>query len=355
MTINELRELARHAARRTAPDTYSVNSVDAALAEGFKNLTGSINAFMKNRYDIYEIIIENADEIVPAKVIDALGMFAEVRQVPQGQKVVFKTSNLKSKMRAKKFITRVGLAGIYETFRLDSTEYTTETHAIGGAVTVDFERVLDGNESLAEVMDVLVEGMTDAAYIEVQKALRSVVDNAGDLMPAANYVISNTFEGDKMFALCSTVRNYAGNGNAVIFATPEFVGAMGPDQIVPVSVAGAQGIYHPQDIDMIHNQGYINLFRGNPVVQIKQSFVDTNNELTWIDPQVAYVLPTGGEKIVKIVMEGNTQMYDWTNKDQSLELHMYKKMGAAITTYYNFGIYQNTGIAQTAYNPYTNL
>ena len=105
----------------------------------------------------------------------------------------------------------------------------------------------------------------------------------------------------------------------------------------------------------MHNQGYINLFRGNPIVQIPQSFVDTNNELTWIDPQLAYVLPTGGERVVKIVLEGNTQMYDWENKDQSLEMHVYKKMGAAIITYYNFGIYQNTSIPQTMYDPYGNI
>ena len=257
-------------------------------------------------------------------------------------------------MRAKKFITRVGLSGVYETFRLDSDEITVETHAIGGAITVDFERVLDGAESMAEVMDVLTEGITDAAYLEVARALHDCINETR--MPTANRVISSGFEGDKMFNLCNTVRNYAGNGGCVIFAPPEFVGAMGPDQIVPVSAAGAQGIYHPQDIDMIHNQGYINLFRGTPIVQIKQSFVDTNNDKVWIDPQLAYVLPTGGEKIVKIVMEGDTQMYDWTNKDQSLELHLYKKMGAAIVTFYNFGIYQNTSIEnENYYNPYSRL
>jgi hypothetical protein len=78
MTYNELRELARHAARNTAPAEFSVSSVDAAVAEGFKNLAGSVNSFMKNRYDIYEIIIENADEIVPNKVMDAMSSFAEV-------------------------------------------------------------------------------------------------------------------------------------------------------------------------------------------------------------------------------------------------------------------------------------
>ena len=353
MTIEKLRELAIHAAKRTAPANFTVESVDAALFDELKAMTGSVNEFMRNRYDIYDIIIKAADEVVPNKVIDVIGSFAEVQIVPQGQKAIFKRGSI-GRNRAKKFLTQVGLSGVYETFRLDSNGFTVETHAIGGAVTVDFERVLDGAESMAEVMDVLTEGITDAAYLEVARALHDCITETR--MPTANRVISATFEGDKMFNLCNTVRNYAGNGGCVIFAPPEFVGAMGPDQIVPVSAAGAQGIYHPQDIDMIHNQGYINLFRGTPIVQIKQSFVDTNNDKVWIDPQLAYILPTGGEKIVKIVMEGNTQMYDWTNKDQSLELHLYKKMGAAIVTFYNFGIYQNTGIGNdNYYNPYSRL
>ena len=92
MTIQELRELARHAAHRTAPAEFSVSSVDSAVAEGFKNLTGSINNFMKNRYDIYDIIIENADEIVPAKVMDAMGQFAEVIQLKNGDTVLSEVS-----------------------------------------------------------------------------------------------------------------------------------------------------------------------------------------------------------------------------------------------------------------------
>lgn len=349
----EFRELARHAARGTAPENFDLNNVNEAFREELQNYCSSIPMFMKNRYDLYQIIIENADEIVPARVVDALGMFAEVKQVAQNEKAMFRTSKAASKMRAKKFLTQVGLSGVYESFRLDSDMFEVKAHAIGGAVTVDFERMLDGSESMQEVMDVITEGLTDAVYLEIQKALRAAVNNP--LAPAANRVISSTFEADKMFSLCTTVRNYASNGGVVIFAPPEFVGAMGPDAIVPVTAAGAQGIYHPQDIDRIHNQGYINLFRGNPIVQIPQSFVDTDNKLTWIDPQLAYVLPTGGEKVVKIVLEGNTQMYDWTNTDQSLEMHVYKKMGAAIMTLYNFGIYQNTSIPQTMYSPYSNI
>ena len=187
-------------------------------------------------------------------------------------------------------------------------------------------------------------------YQQVQKALRAAFSKTG--VPENNRATGATFDGNEMMKLISTVRAY-GNG-AVIFAPPEFIAAMGADAIVPITnygsptaTAGIPGVYHPQDIDAIHNTGYINLFRGTPIVQIPQSFIDEKNKKTWIDPRLAYVLPTGGEKVVKVVFEGNTQMYDFVNRDQSMEIHTYRKLGAAILTYHNWGIYKNTGITDT--------
>ena len=219
--------------------------------------------------------------------------------------------------------------------------------AIGGAVTIDFERFLDGAEDMAELMDIITEGLTDSVFIEVQKALKAAINATG--RPDANKVSKNTFDAESMIKLINVVKAYG--SNAVIFAPPEFVAAMGPDAIVPVGT-NYQGIYHPQDIDAIHNTGYINLFRGTPIVQIPQSFIDETNTKTWIDPQLAYVLPTDGEKVVKVVLEGQTQVHDFTNRDNSMEIHVYKKMGAAILTHHNWGIYQNTGITDTSESPY---
>ena len=342
MTLQEIKELAVYAAKGEAPANYSANNVDAALADGFRELASSVNQFMKNRYDIYDIIIEAVDEVVPNKVIDAVGIFAEVQTVAQGQKALFKKKI--GRARAKKFLTQVGLSGVYETFRLDNSTFEVSAHAIGGAATIDFERMLDGAENLSEYVAILTEAQTDAVYGEVQKALRA----AAGQMQATNKVIANTFNSDNMIKLVNVVKAY-GNG-AVIFAPPEFVAAMGPDAIVPIPASGNYGgVYHPQDIDAIHNTGYINIFRGTPVVQIPQSFVDENNNTTWIDPQLAYVLPTGNERVVKVVFEGNTQIYDFVNRDQSMEIHTYRKLGTAILTYHNWGIYKNTGIPQTYY------
>ena len=345
-TIKELKDLALHSVRGTAPETYEVGTVDEALRGEIAKMCDSVNNFMRNRYDIYDIIITTADEIVPNKVIDVMGIFAEIKSVPQGQKALFKRGMV-GRNRAKKFLTQVGLSGLYETFRLDSETFELGGKAIGGAAAIDFERFLDGADNMADLMDVITEGLTDAAFGEVQKCLVAAADAVG--RPDANKVVENTFNGDKMFKLVSTVKAYG--GSAVIFATPEFVGAMGPDAIVPVG-ANYQGVYHQGDIDAIHNNGYINIFRGTPIVQIPQSFIDESNTKTWINPQFAYVLPAGKEKVVKIVFEGNTQVWDLKNPDNSMEIHTYKKMGAAILTHHNWGIYQNTSIPDTSEFPY---
>ena len=344
-TIKEIKELALHAAKHTAPANFSVENVDEALREEMRGLASSVNEFMRNRYDIYDIIIQTADEVVPNKVISALGMFAEVQVVKQGDKALFKKGI--GKNRAKKFLTQVGLSGVYETFRLDNETFEVPVMAVGGAATIDFERFLDGAEDMADIMDVITTGLTDAVFVQVQKALKAAV--SATARPAVNLVSKNTFVAEDMVKLINIARAYG--PNAVIFAPPEFVAAMGADAIVPVGT-NHKGVYSPQDIEAIHDTGYINIFRGTPIVQMPQSFIDENNDKTWIDPQLAYVLPAGKEKVVKVALEGATQIHDFTNIDNSMEIHAYKKMGCAILTHYNWGIYQNTGITQTYDNPY---
>lgn len=346
MTLEELKQLSRHAARRTAPENFSVENVDQALADEFSRMAATINDFNRNKYDIFDIIIENADTIVPAKVMEQMSPFAEIRNVKQGEKVYFKRGPL-GRNRAKKFLTQVGLSGVYETFRLDSETFTVGIKAIGGAVTIDFERMMDGAETLSEFMDVLAEAQVDAIYAEIQKALMTAT--AGNNMPSRNKV-AGSYSAANLQEIVNTVKAYG--GGATIFASPEFVQAMGPDVIAPTTFTtvtagnGLRAFPVQDDIDAIHKTGSIKIFRGTPIVEFRQSFLDEKNEKVLIHPQYAYILPTGGkEKVVKIVMEGATQMWSETNKDQSIEINSYRKVGVGILAYNNWGCYQNTGIS----------
>ena len=338
MTINELRQLALHAVKGTAPAEFTVENVNDAFVDGLKEFAGSYNQFMKNRYDLYDIIIESIDEILPRDVMASIGAFAEVQTVAQGQKAMFKKKL--GRARAKKFLTQVGLSGVYETFRLDSDTFELGAHAVGGGATIDFERMLDGAESLAEVVGIVTEGLTNAVFVEVERALIAAYDN----MPATNKY-KGAWSADEMVKLMTIVRAY---GSPVIFACPEFIAKMGADAIVPVATGTGQGVYSPKDIEAIHDTGFIKVFRGAPVVEIPQSFVDETNTETYVDPSRAYVFPAGAEKVVKVVLEGATQIRDHENKDNSMEVYAWKKMGCAILHHNNWCIYWNSSIADTS-------
>ena len=242
------------------------------------------------------ILTKGGDAVVPAKVIDAMGQFAEVRQVANGERVLFKRGVSSGRARAKKFLTQAGLSGVYESFRLDSETFTLNMKAIGGAVSIDFQRMIDGAESLAEFMDVLAEAQVDGIYGEVQRALMA----AASKMPTANHV-AGSYNAADLQNLVNTVKAYG--GQAVIIASPEFIAAMGPDCLV-AGGSGFQGVYAPSDLEDIHKTGLIKMFRGTPVVELRQSFLDENNEQKMIHPQYAYVLPSAKEKVVKNAMEG---------------------------------------------------
>ena len=338
MTLQELRDIALHAAKGTAPANFTVDNVNEAFVDGLKEFAGSYNQFMKNRYDLYDIIIESIDQILPKNVEDAFGAFAEVKRVAQGEKAMFKRKL--GRQRAKKFLTQVGLSGVYETFRLDSDTFEVGAHAVGGGATIDFERMLDGEESLAEVVGIVTEGLENAVFVEIQKALVAALD----VMPSTNKY-SGAWSAAEMVKLLNVVRAY---GSPVIFACPEFIADMGPDAIIPAIASAAQGIYSPKDIEAVHDYGFINMFRGAPIVQIPQSFVDENNRETYANPRLAYIFPAGQEKVVKVVLEGQTQIRDHENKDNSMEVFAWKKMGCAILTHHNWAMYQDESLTDTS-------
>lgn len=339
MNLDDIKKLAKCVVNRKGYETFSKESAEAAFKDEFAKLTGSINNFLRNQFDVYDIIITAADEVVPKKVMEQFGAFSEVLQVANGDKPLFKRG-LIGRNRAKKFLTQVGLSGVYESFRLDTDTFTIGVKAVGGAVSIDFVRLIDGAESLTEFMDVLIEAQVDMIYSEIQKALMAAVNASA--MPTKNKYVG-TYSAAALQGIVNTVKAY-GDG-AVIVASPEFVAAMGPDAIVPAIASAAQAVYPIDDIDSIHRTGSIKIFRGTPVVELRQSFLDENNTQYMVNPQYAYILPSGREKIVKIVLEGGTQMYPAENRDQSLEINTYRMIGTAILTYNNWGVYQNTAIS----------
>lgn len=365
MNKNDIRDLYIHAFKGTSPATeFSVKDVKETLRAELKALAPNKYEYEKNKLEIFQIIQESFDEVLPDYVGNFIGQFAEIKSVPNGQRASFIVK--RGRRRAKTFVTEVGLAGVYEAFRLDVDTFEVSAKAYGGAAYIDFERTLDGSEDLVEPLQLLLDGLQEAIYRELLKALITATQNSD--MPTANIASTTNFDPAEMQRLCTIAKNYGG-GNAVIFATPEFVQEMGPDAIGmpiygPYALTGspaagsapgyATPVYNPNDIASIAATGYITMFRGTPIVQLPQAFTDDNNDTYQVPPQYAFIFPAGNQKIIKVVFEGDTDVRDWQHRDRQMEIEIYKKFGVAILTTNDWCVYENQALATLPSASYNN-
>lgn len=325
--IKAIKELALHAAKKTVPVEFAnkgktVADVNTALRGELQELCGTYNLYRRNKLDLFEIMQETMDAVVPAQVMQVIAQFAEVKNYGHGQKTQFKIK--KGKLRARKFATRATASGVYETFRLDTDVIDVNTFAIGDAAYIDFERFLSGDEEWADYMEALMDGILHRIYVEIYNELTNaanklqVTNHRGTIGGSAN----EAFDFADLLDMLKIVKAY---GDPVIVATTDYIEAMGDAVVESAAVTDA-------DKEELRNYGRILKYRGTPVIELPLSYEDETNTKEVFGGAYAFIFPTNGEKVVKVAFEGNTIVEDWKNRDNSMEIQAYKKMGTAIIT-----------------------
>ena len=308
---------------------YSYSELQDTLRGEFKELAGTYSLYRENKNTIFSLIEQTIEDVLPQRVLEQYGQFADIKTFAQGDKPIFTQKiTTASKRRAKQFIGKVGLAGLYEVFKLDGTSYEVATNAIGGAAQIGFEEWLDGRVDFADVLDIVMEGLDACIYVEIEKQLVGAVGN----VQAANKKSNNNFVETDMDKLISIADSY---GKSAIYCTYEFAATM-----VPAS----SGWVSDEMRNQKWNNGYLANYKGHQVVVLPQSYEDETNTTKVIDPRYAWIIPVGAEKPVKIAFEGQTIVDEYTNYDRSREVQIYKKVGVrailsnAICVYDQYGL-----------------
>lgn len=334
--ITLMKQVAR--ANPSAPVAYSFNgkdfsydSLNEALRKELNELAGTFSQFRENKNLIFSMIEETLDEVLPKKVIQQYDQFAEVKTFAQGDKPVFRRP-LNTRARAKQFITRVGLTGVYEVFKLGPAEkesFEVRTSAIGGAAQIGFEEFLDGRVDFAELTKIIMEGMDELIYKEVAAALKSSVNQ----LPPANRVAVAGFDEAAMDRLITIAAAY---GTPTIYCTYEFAVRMIPQEAWR---------YTEEMKSELWKTGRLTDYKGTKVIILEQGFEDETNTRKVIDPGYAWVIPTGADgKPVKIAFEGNTIVDEYVNRDRSREMQVYKKVGVVCMLANNICAYCDTSL-----------
>ncbi len=322
-------------------EKLSYEALNSTFRKEINDLAGTPALYRQNKNTIFELIEVMLTEVIPPKVLAEYGQFAEVRTFAQGDRPIFyQRISEASRARAKQFVTKVGLAGRYEVFKLDGARLEVPVTAYGGAAQIAFEEFLDGRVTMSDVWDIVLEGMDEAVYKEIAKALKAFVDamltaNSGTPNTYVNVVTADHFDEASMDKILMIADTY---GKAAIYCTFEFAATMIPQT----------GWVSDNMRDRRWNQGYLGDYKGHQVIVLPQSFEDETNKMKVIDPAYAYIIPTGMEKPVKVAFEGSAQVKDFDGHDWSKTMETYQKFGVAVYGVNpGFCAYKNTALKKS--------
>lgn len=339
LSREDLRTLAKQAANAnpSAPvaysyegENYSYADLNRAVTKELNELIGTYALWRENKNVVFALMEEIITDKLPAKVMQQYGAFADVKTYRQGERPIFvQRITEASKRRAKQFITKVGLAGRYEVFKLDGRSYEVTTSAIGAACQVAIEEVLDGRVDMATLVDIVMEGMDERIYAEIASALIATVDT----IQAANKVEADSFIEAQMDKLLMVADSY-GNGRSTIYCTFEFA-----SQMIPANEWRSDGMK-----DEMWKNGYLANYKNHQVIVLRQSFTDETNTTKVIDPSYAWIIPGGADKPIKIAFEGDTCIKETEGDDWSKTIDFYKKVGVAAIVNNDICVYRNNSL-----------
>lgn len=343
MEFNDILKLAKTVAKAdpSKPVAYSFgeksfgySEMNETLRAEFAALAPDYRTYKINQNTIFALIEQTIDDVLPNRVMEQYGQFAEIKTFAQGDKPIFTQKITQaSRNRAKQFIGKVGLAGLYEVFKLDGRSYEVTTNAIGGAAQIGFEEFLDGRVDFAEVLNIVMAGLDECIYMEIEKQLIGAAQNV-QTANVNNISTQNSFNEKEMDRLLSISDSYG--GRATIYCTFEFAATMIP----------SDNRWSNEMKNTMWNNGYLGAYKGHQVIVLPQSFEDETNSKKVIDPAYAWIIPTGAEKPVKIAFEGGTIVDEYTNYDRSKEVQIYKKVGVRAIFSNDICVYKNTSLTR---------
>jgi len=344
LKTEEIVKLAKIATKASpsSPVAYSFNGenfgyseVQDTLRDQFAQLAPDYRTYRENKNTIFRIIEESLSETVPERTKLNYEQWAEVKRFGQGDKPIFRRKTMnRNRNRGKQFITRVGLAGIYEVWKLGSAQESFEvpTSAIGGACQIGFEEYLDGRVDWAELVNIVYEAIDELIFEEVGQALSEGINQ----LPAANKVVSAGFNEAAFDAILNQAKMY---GNVTIYCTNEFAVKMIPQEAWR---------YTDRMKEELYRNGRLTGYKGEHVVILPNAYKTAFGDEKVLDPSLCWIIPSSADqKPVKIAFEGDLYTKEFENYDWSHDIHMYQKVGVVCMMDNAIHVYKDTSLLQT--------
>lgn len=338
MKFNELKTLLVAAATPTNNNLeFSNSDLQSAATNALVKYFGiedlSIRSLNRHKNEIFEVINEVVDEVLPKKLEDRVSDFAEIRQIGRNEEAMFTVkSTLASRRRLAKGIQKGARGGIYKARRLDDAQFKvrTMTETVGYMVTL--EEILTGQRTIKELIDVLADAWTEKIYFEVFTALATAASSAPGInqVTGTNTIIDNA-NLDKIIAIV------AAYGQPKILGFRQHLSLLGNNYITNTAGRTATG----EDASDIRNKGYVGVYKGVDVIELPNYILSQGStKAEWLfNENLLFVLPVN-EKPVKIVLQGESYTAEVSQPHGGMEFHQHRLMGIGVLFYDHIASYQ---------------
>lgn len=312
-------------------------AINAIMKECGLDENSSARDFRAVETKAFALIEERVDEILPAKLQDVLGGYAEVRTFPRDAEVVFDIEKI-GKNRAKLTISKGARGGIYRAAKLDSKYFSPVTHVETVAVFVTLEELLLGKMSLAELFSNILEGFQEIVYKETFNALASGTAVVGYGRIGEENGALTTVKADLAKSIDKVMPYVRQYGIATIFGSYAALSAIYNPLAAPVA-----GYPNNQDSMDVREHGFVQVYKGVRCVELPNYLIDNSNKEWFYDPSFVFVIPSGA-KPVKIALKG--EMFIKKNEQAvgSEKWEAHKLIGVGLAMANNYAVIQVTDL-----------
>ena len=300
-------------------------AVKAIMAECGLDENSSARDFRAVEDKAFALIEEAIDTILPKKLEQVLGEFAEVRQFARDAEVVFNIEKI-GKNRAKLTIAKGARGGIYRVAKLDKKWFSPSTSVETVAVYVTLEEIILGTMSLSELYNNVLEGFEEKIYKEVFNALAAGQSAAGT---GYNAITTNTTKATLGSAIDSVLPVVKAYGIPTIF------GSYAALSNIYNPLAASSGYPNVEDSSDIRRYGFVQVYKGVRCVELPNYLVGGSD---WFyDDDKVFVIPSG-VKPVKVALKGDLTLIRNTQAVGSEKWEAHKIVGVGVAMANNYAV-----------------
>ena len=300
-------------------------AVKAIMAECGLDENSSARDFRAVEDKAFALIEEAIDSILPKKLEQVLGEFAEVRQFARDAEVAFNIEKI-GKNRAKLTIAKGARGGIYRVAKLDKKWFSPSTSVETVAVYVTLEEIILGTMSLSELYNNVLEGFEEKIYKEVFNALAAGQSAAGT---GYNAITTNTTKATLGSAIDSVLPVVKAYGIPTIF------GSYAALSNIYNPLAASSGYPNVEDSADIRRYGFVQVYKGVRCVELPNYLVGGSD---WFyDDDKVFVIPSG-VKPVKVALKGDLTLIRNTQAVGSEKWEAHKIVGVGVAMANNYAV-----------------